>query len=89
MSVIVPIVHLNGDRFATLMDQLTAAYDAVCAAEKALQGAAPNARNYYPVDGLFEQAVAQHRARQAHLVALRKSLAAEMVILSAAYPNPH
>lgn len=75
--VIAPIIHLNGDRPATLLAALTAAYKALHAAQDALRACAPNARNYYPVDGLFEQARTQYAEHSAHLEAVMQSLVAE------------
>jgi hypothetical protein len=87
MAVIVPIVHLNGDRKETLMDQLASVYAALRDAEDVLRDAAPNARNYYLVEGLFEQAVTQHRARQVQLDAIIQSVDAEMIALNETYPH--
>ena len=78
-----PIVHLNGDRKATLIGVLEQAYDALRAAENALQECAGNARNFYPGPGRWERYCAQHRTRQEHLQVVRESLEAESVQLEA------
>ena len=44
----VPTIHLNGDTRGTLMAQVCEAYSALGDAIKAVQGMAPNGRNYYP-----------------------------------------
>lgn len=75
--VILPIIHLNGDRPETLVAELSTAYHALIAALAALQQCAPNARNYYPQDGLYVQACAQHQARVDAITAVRASLVAE------------
>ena len=80
-NIITPIIHLNGDSFRTLTDQLEHAYEAVCAAEKALRAAAPNARNFYPDPGRYERALAQHRTRLGLLAELRESFEAEVTQL--------
>ena len=75
--IIAPIIHLNGDRKDTLVARLETAYDAVRTAEKALQVCAGNARNFYPVSGLWEQYQRQHAERMNHLKAVAQSLCAE------------
>lgn len=87
MAVVLPVIHLNGDRKATLVGHLEAAYRAVHHALECLQDGAPNARNYYPQPGLYEQARAQHRWRQAQLQAVLKSLEAEVAGIEAASPT--
>ena len=77
-DIITPIIHLNGDRKATLVNALETAYDALSAAERALCACAPNGRNYYPDPGRYEKAERQHVARLAHLAALLASLEGEM-----------
>lgn len=77
--VIIPIIHLNGDRRETLMAQLETAYLAVGAAIRALQVCAPNGRNYYPEPGRMQKAEAQHADRMAHLGAVYRSLEAEAI----------
>lgn len=78
MPVITPIIHLNGDRKETLVQNLKAAYAAVRNAQAVLQQCAPNGRNYYPEPGRFELALAQHTARQQALLEIRKSIEDEM-----------
>jgi hypothetical protein len=63
-----PTLHLNGSSPAALLEGYTDAASALFAAAKALDDAAPNARDYYPQgDGAFQQAQAEHRARVAKL----------------------
>ena len=76
-DIVLPVLHPNGDRPETLLDNLETAYAAVRAAMDALRQCAPNGRNFYPVPGRMQQAEAQHRARQEHLMAVLTSLGAE------------
>ena len=77
-AVITPIVHLNGDTYSTLSTNLERVYDALREAEKALQQAAPNSRNFYVEPGRFEQALHQHHERMAAIGQLMDSVANEM-----------
>ena len=68
-----PTVHLNGTSRESLQEQLSQAGGAIQLALKALNEAAPHARDYYPQgDGevyteSFRTAVAQHEDRYARL----------------------
>lgn len=86
-TVILPIVHMNGDTKKTLLHNLESAYQAVKAAEVALAACAPNGRNYYLVDGLFPQALTQFHERMVHLAAVRQSLVAEADGIQQNYPD--
>lgn len=86
-KVVLPIVHLNGDTKETLLHTIEAAYRAVKAAQVALAECAPNGRNYYPVDGLFPQALTQFQERMAHLQVVRQSLAEEAEGIQSNYPD--
>jgi hypothetical protein len=55
-EIITPIIHLNGDRYETLIEQLEDAYEAVGLAMDALQRCAPNSRNSYPIPGRLPMA---------------------------------
>lgn len=58
-----PTVHLNGSSPEYLVDTLRDAGDALGAALRALNDAAPNARDYYPQgDGAWKLALAEHEA---------------------------
>jgi len=76
-KVITPIIHRNGDRRETLLENIEHAYRAVRAAQDALRHCAPNGRNFYPEPGRMTLAEAQHRTRQEHLQAVLQSLSAE------------
>ena len=76
-EIVLPILHPNGDRPETLLATLETACAAVGAAMDALRQCAPNGRNFDPVPGRMQQAEAQHRARQEHLMAVLTSLGAE------------
>ena len=73
-KVITPIIHHNGDTRETLLTGLKEAYRAVRSAQNALRDCAPNARNYYPEPGRFEQAMEQHRGRVSALQTVIESL---------------
>lgn len=75
--VVCPIVHLNGTGAAALLEAACEAGRAVRAAQRALEAAAPNQRDYYPAPGRWEAALEQYRARHAHLAAVLASIVAE------------
>ena len=77
-EIVLPILHLNGDRATTLLARLESAVDAVAAALDALQATAPHGRNYYPVPGQLERATQQYTARKEHLQHVFHSLMAEI-----------
>jgi hypothetical protein len=79
VNIVTPIIHLNGDRRETLLDNLERAFRAVRAAMDALRQCAPNGRNYYPEPGRLQRAERQHRERQEHLQAVYQSLEAEAI----------
>lgn len=63
-TITVPTIHLNGTSRGELQDQIREAYAGVSNAIEKLQGAYPNARDYY-VQGpdAFTKARAEHEAR--------------------------
>jgi hypothetical protein len=61
--IIKPIVHLNGTSLEELIRVREDFLREVIAARRALQATAPHLRDYYPVPGLFERALAQHKRR--------------------------
>lgn len=66
--MIYPTVHLNGTSRNELMSGFESAARGVNDALRALQDAAPNARDYYPQgDGAFKIATTEHVARMAKL----------------------
>ncbi len=74
MDVVTPIIHMNGTSAAELRDQLGEAVTTLERALKALREAAPNQRDYYPVDGLWEKARRQFFDRQDKLEEVLESL---------------
>lgn len=77
--MIVPIIHLNGDRAATLVQQLAHTIDALHVAGSLLAEGAPNGRNYYVQGaGAFDEAVAQFEDRRARILGLIQELTEEM-----------
>jgi hypothetical protein len=62
-GVVLPIVHRNGTSKEELLCQRIELSGALRQAEAKLRQAAPNGRDYYPVPGLYEKALAQHARR--------------------------
>ena len=85
-DIVLPTIHLNGDRKATLATGLRDAYKAIRQAQVALHACAPNARNY-PLPGSFRAARRQANARQAALQSVLDSLVAEVEGIDHAYPD--
>ena len=69
-----PVIHRNGTSREALMEQYLDARNAVEDAIVALGKAAPNGRDYYPVEGAFSEAVTEHAARVNALCAVSKEL---------------
>lgn len=69
-----PTIHLNGTSRSVLMKDYRTALDAVNNAVNATQETGPNGRDYYPVDGSMQKALAENRARVDRLVAVRDEL---------------
>jgi len=86
-TVVVPIVHLNGDSAKTLIQNLETVYDALSVAYKALREVAPHQRNFYPQPGLYEDYMKQHRARLQALHDLQESLIRELEGIQAQDPR--
>lgn len=78
MAIVIPIIHTNGDRASTLIDALRTTYKTLRTAQVALRETAPNARNFYLVQGIFDKAVAQHRRRIETLIALQQEVLEEL-----------
>ena len=77
MKLIVPIIHRNGDTARELLSQVLAAGHAIREAQKALQLACPNARNYYTiVPPTYPQAMREHEARLKKLQSVYQELVA-------------
>lgn len=77
LPIVTPIVHPNGDRRETLLDNLETLYKALQAADLALAVCSSNSRNFYPEPGRWERYQTQHTERQHHLRALMDSVVAE------------
>lgn len=73
--MIAPTVHINGSSRDDLLAKLETAYRAVNAALEAVQGSAPNARDYY-VQGpdAFPRATIEHNARTGRLADIATEL---------------
>lgn len=69
-----PVIHLNGTSREALMEQYLDARNAVEEAIVALGKAGPNPRDYYPVEGAFSEAIAEHAARVNALRVVSKQL---------------
>ena len=76
-NLILPIVHMNGTSKGALLAQNRKAWDAINDAYAALKQAAPNARDYYPVPGLYPKAIDQHMDRLRRLDSVADELRAE------------
>ena len=87
ISIVTPLIHLNGSGKRALLDQLCAAYRAVQDAMGALRQAYPNGRDYYPEPGRLQKAEAQYQARMAHLHAVADSLESEAEAIQTQYPD--
>ena len=61
--MILPIVHRNGTSRETLVEQRCEVGRALREVLHALAEMTPNGRDYYPVQGLLQQAEEQHRTR--------------------------
>ena len=83
-AIITPIIHSNGDRKETLVNNLHEAHRAVRAAKNALRACAPHARNYYLIPGLFDHAMRQHMERTDHVYAVMQSLCDEAKAIQSA-----
>lgn len=88
-EIVLPVIHINGDRRDTLVLQLREAYVALRGAQLALQQTRPNPRNYYPVEGRWEAALAQYEARHAALATIIDSLVAEAKALQLRGKDTH
>jgi hypothetical protein len=82
MAVILPVVHMNGTSRDVLLEQRLAAGSKIRQALQALGEMAPNARDYYPVPGRWEQAVAQHARRAAMLREVLGEIEAEALAIA-------
>jgi hypothetical protein len=87
MDVIIPVIHPNGDRKATLLPQLKETYRALQTAQTALKAGAPNGRNYYLTDGLLAKAQQQHWDRVAQIKTVMDSILAEVQAIETTYPT--
>jgi hypothetical protein len=70
-----PLIHMNGTSFEELIGQLTSAASAVRAALRAVENAAPNQRDYYPLgQDAWSTAQREHASRLSRLNAVRDEL---------------
>jgi hypothetical protein len=77
MTVIAPTCHLNGTSPDVLFEQLKGAVSSLRTAQRALEEAAPNARDYYPQGpDAFTLARAAHDDRAHRLKAIQRELEA-------------
>ncbi len=78
---VLPVVHMNGTSGRELLELRENVYAAINEAISALARMAPNGRDYYPVPGLMERALAQHGERMRALGAVLASIEAETIAL--------
>jgi len=81
MSLVMPIVHMNGTSRRELTNLRYNAAHKIREALEALSEMAPNGRDYYPEPGRLEQALEQHLRRVRMLTALQKEIDAELIAL--------
>lgn len=77
-DIILPIIHLNGDSADTLIANLKKQYRSLSTAMITLKRGAPNARNYYPDPGRYEQALEQFNRRHQLLKDMQEELLVEL-----------
>lgn len=77
-NVIFPCVHFNGTPKSRLIENLCEVRQKLNETYEALKQAGPNGRDYYPVPGLMDKAIEQHRQRQLALDSLLASIDAEI-----------
>lgn len=74
--MMVPTIHLNGTPHERLMEQVSAAREALRATVEALSEMTPNGRDYYPQgEGAFDKAAREHAARIQKISAVDAELA--------------
>jgi hypothetical protein len=74
-----PLIHLNGTSAQAIYDQQKKVSCACRALLRALEEAAPNARDYYPKgDDAYRTAAAEHRAKVEQVDALIKACQEQM-----------
>lgn len=68
-----PRIHLNGSSAGALQAGYRDVWDALTELSKAMQDAAPNARDYYVIDsGAYSRARAEHEEQMAALGRMRR-----------------
>lgn len=73
-----PIIHSNGSGKRNLLDWLGEARHAIRQGTEKLAEATPNGRDYYPVPGRMEVALAEHQRRMEVLRQLQRDIEADM-----------
>jgi hypothetical protein len=81
ITPIVPIVHLNGSGRHTLIRERHDLRMALHTTLEKLAAMTPHPRDYYPVEGVFEMAMAQHVRRMEKLQHIVNEIETEMVLL--------
>jgi len=72
-----PLVHMNGTGEDTLLEDISNAYAAISDAMDALRKAAPDGRDYYPLEtGSLKRAEDEHLARSLTLLNVKNELEA-------------
>ncbi len=85
-SLSVPSLHLNGSSADALIEQLTEAGHALRQALRALDDAAPNARDYYVLgDEAFAKAMREHLSRVERVRSVLLEVASIHEVLTDAY----
>ena len=81
-ATVLPIVHMNGTSREDLVSQRCEALTAIRDAMGSLARMTPNGRDYYPVDGLLQEAQEQHQRRYLLLRGLADEIEAEAMAIS-------
>ena len=81
MKVVVPIIHMNGSGATNLVGLRVEMLAKLDAAINALGAMAPNGRDYYPVPGKLDEALAAHQERLDALNNVRNAIEVECIAI--------
>lgn len=78
IEIVTPIVHLNGTSRRELSDQLEQVYCSLGNVVEAMKQSTPNGRDYYPVPGRMDKALAQHWRRMKLITDLQQEIESQL-----------
>jgi len=81
-EIVVPVVHMNGTAKSDLIEQQSEVYLQLSNVLDAMRAAAPNGRDYYPVPGLMEKAIAQHMRRMGVITGLMDEIQQQVEMIN-------